>query len=370
MSHGIVCLERPPRDRQRLREAALVEALQRDHAQPDEAWPGLGLRLGQRGETLREVAQVATSDVDRGPLAVEGRDLQGRVAQLVGQGQGPLEGTHGRRRLVASVRDQRLPQLQLQPLLAPFPARPVAQGATEPDGALEARDGLLVGGTRQGLDSGLFPVVEGPLGQTCRLRVLRLDRGWRLAGVLQHVEQAGMQSEALRLEQALVGGIADQGVLEEICGLGRCAPPEHQLRLHEASHRLRQLGLGPGGEGGDGAVVEGAADDGGGLGHGLDGLKAVEPGHQRVVQGGGNGQSAQGAVEAIRIGVLAEHGRLDHRLGHLLDEEGDTIGPRCDLLEEDLWQPFAARDARDDGLCRRAGEPVQGQPRHHRVAGE
>ncbi len=235
---------------------------------------------------------------------------------------------------------------------------------------LEARDGLLVGGSRQGPGAGLLPVVDRPLEQARRLGVLRLDLGRGVAGALQQVEETGVQGDALDLEQALVGGIADQGVLEQIGGVGRRAPAKHQLGLHQAAHRVGQLGLGQVGERGDGGVIEGAADDGGGLGHHLDGLQPIEPRHQRVVQRGRDRQGAQGTVEVIRVGLLAEHGRLDHRLGHLLDEQGHAVGPRGDLVEENLGQALAARDAADDRLGRRPRQPVQRQPRHHRVAGE
>ena len=130
-----------------------------------------------------------------------------------------------------------------------------------------------------------------------------------------------MQGDAPGFEQALVGGIADQGVLEQIGRVGRRAAAEDQLGGDQALHRVGQLGLRQGGKGGDGAVVEAAADDGGGLGHLLHRLQAIEPRHQRVVQRCGDRQRAQRSVEVKRVGTLAQHARSDDRLRHLLDEQ-------------------------------------------------
>ena len=91
-----------------------------------------------------------------------------------------------------------------------------------------------------------------------------------------------MHGDAPGFEQALVGGIADQGVLEQIGRVGRRAAAEDQLGLDQAVHRIGQLCLRQGGERGDRAVIEAAADDRGGLGHLLDRLQAIEPRHQRV----------------------------------------------------------------------------------------
>ena len=59
-------------------------------------------------------------------------------------------------------------------------------------------------------------------------------------------------------------------------------------------------------QGGDGRMVEGAPDHGRHLCHLLDGVQAVEFGHQRVVERGGDRQRAQWAGQAIAVGRLAQ----------------------------------------------------------------
>ena len=159
-------------------------------------------------------------------------------------------------------------------------------------------------------------------------------------------------------------------MLEQIGRVGRRAAAEDQLGLDQAVHRVGQLCLRQGGQGGDRAVVEAAADDRGGLGHLLDRLQAIEPRHQRVVQRCGDRQRAQRSVEVKGVGTLAQHAQFDDRLGHLLDEQRHAVGPRGDLVEQRLRQALAAGGMRDDRLDRGAREPVQCQARDHRMAAE
>ena len=100
------------------------------------------------------------------------------------------------------------------------------------------------------------------------------------------------------LEQRLIGRILDEGVLEHVGGLGRGAALVEELGLHE----LMQLAL-------QGRLVE--------MRHGLEQLKAklppkdcaqlrnafgreepIEPGHERVLQRGGNRQGRQRTASA------------------------------------------------------------------------
>ena len=83
-----------------------------------------------------------------------------------------------------------------------------------------------------------------------------------------------MKGLASRLQQALIGRIADQRVLEQIGGVRRRAAAKHQLGLDQSLDRVGEFGLRQRRERGDRAVVEGAADHGGGLRHLLDRLAA------------------------------------------------------------------------------------------------
>ena len=179
-----------------------------------------------------------------------------------------------------------------------------------------------------------------------------------------------MQGDALGLEQALVRGVADQCVLEEIGRVRRRAAAKDQFGIDQLTHRVGELALRESSERGDGAMVEAAADDRGGLRHLFHRLQPIEPRHQRVVQRRWDRQRAQRAVEVIRVRALAQHARFDDRLRHLLDEQGHAIGLRGDLVDQRLGQALAVGDAGDDRLGRRATKPVQCQPRDDRMAPE
>ena len=63
VSDRIVGIERLPHERERLAEAAGMKPFERDHAQPDDARPGLPLPLGKRGEPLSEVPQLGAANI-------------------------------------------------------------------------------------------------------------------------------------------------------------------------------------------------------------------------------------------------------------------------------------------------------------------
>lgn len=86
------------------------------------------------------------------------------------------------RRLIALVRDQRLPQLQS--LLASFPSLLNTHRAARPDGILQAGNGLLVGGPHQSLRPSLLPIVERSLGEARRLSVPCLHLECSIAAAL------------------------------------------------------------------------------------------------------------------------------------------------------------------------------------------
>jgi hypothetical protein len=69
------------------------------------------------------------------------------------------------------------------------------------------------------------------------------------------------------------------------------------------------------------------------LGQGLHRRQAVEPRHERVVQGGGDGQRVQGPGQRIALVPLLEQARLQHHLGQLLHKQGYPIRLGHDLLD-------------------------------------
>ena len=111
---------------------------------------------------------------------------------------------------------------------------------------------------------------------------LRFDKLWK-----PRFDRCGdprVQLLAASLEQAFVGGIAHQGVLEHVSGGGREASPENELCGNQAIKRRGEFRLGHRYDGRKQLVVEFAADTGSDLGHLLHRSETVEPGHQRIVQ--------------------------------------------------------------------------------------
>src|SRR6516165_6187367 len=85
MGDRIVNVETSFRQRERLLEAALVEALQPKHAEPDEARPALGLGFGERRVALSEFARTCASNVVTAPESEYRRELQRHIADFVRQ---------------------------------------------------------------------------------------------------------------------------------------------------------------------------------------------------------------------------------------------------------------------------------------------
>ena len=106
------------------------------------------------------------------------------------------------------------------------------------------RNGFLVGGTRDRLTARLFPAVEGRLQQTGGLSVLRQDLRRCIALLLENLEELSMEILAPAFQQALIGGVAHQRVLEQVGGLGCRTAAEDELRLDKSAYGRCQLRLG------------------------------------------------------------------------------------------------------------------------------
>ena len=70
----------------------------------------------------------------------------------------------------------------------------------------------------------------------------------------------------------------------------------------------------------------------------------VKPRHQRSVQACRDRQCGEGTAAAVRS-RCAFALRLQHRLGHFLDEQRNAIGALDNVLSDALWQRLVARDA-------------------------
>ena len=133
---------------------------------------------------------------------------------------------------------ERPAQRELQVELAPLTLGPVGQALQHLQPLGQVRDRLGHRRARERLLPGLLPVVDRPLGEPrlgavpgeqLGLRVHRLGEA-----LLQRPDDAGMQLLPLRLEQALVGGVPHQRVLEGVARLRRLAAARTPARPRRA----------------------------------------------------------------------------------------------------------------------------------------
>ena len=180
------------------------------------------------------------------------------------------------------------------------------------------------------------------------LRVLLLeDRG-----------DAGVQLLPATAQQAAVGRLLDQCVLEAVGRLRRRAAPEHQLGIDQLLQGLLQIALAQWRHRGQQRIGELAPDRRTDLRHLLDRSEAVEARHQRVVQGRGNRERRQ----RVLLGV-GDQPRFQHGLGQLLEEQRHAVGPRDDLVADLGRQCPTADQPLDHGRALAAAQPVELQQR-------
>ena len=118
-------------------------------------------------------------------------------------------------------------------------ARPrgAARLVGEFDRLAEMRDRLGEGGAAQGLVAGLAPPFDRKFA-LARLREMMRERlGLRRGRGQQHLGGAPVQRLAAALQEAVVGGVLDQSVLEAIVGVRRDAFDEQQFRVDESVER-------------------------------------------------------------------------------------------------------------------------------------
>ena len=106
---------------------------------------------------------------------------------------------------------------------------------------------------------------------------------------------------ATRAQQALVGRLLHQCVLEAVAALDEVAAREREPGLDELGERRVEFGLADAGDRGEQRARELAADDGRHLRHVLDPPKPVEPRHQRILQGRRHRLAAQPASSTALV---------------------------------------------------------------------
>ncbi len=128
------------------------------------------------------------------------------------------------------------------------------------------------------------------------------------------------------------------------------ALPVQQPGLHEGGERAVQLGGRQAGDLGEQPVGEAAADGGGEAGDAARRPQPVQARHQRVLQGVRHPHQVRPGLRGGRV-----H-RLEHRLGHLLDEERDAVAALDDLAHHRLGQAGAGVEVGADPLGLAAGQ--------------
>ena len=176
---------------------------------------------------------------------------------------------------------------------------------------------------------------------------------------LERLGDAGMQALAVAVQQAGIGGVAHQGVLEGIGGLWRRAAAIDQAGGDQLVERAAELALVERGHRGEQFVGEGAAERGAELGDGLGAGQPVEPRHQRVLQAGRN-------LELDRLDIVRV--ALEQRPGDLLDEQRHAVGLADDLLDDRGRQGPRAGDLGDERQAPPAVEPLEPDRQHMGIA--
>ena len=221
-----------------------------DHAVACHPRRGVAPLLGQLQQLPRRLegrSQLTALKVhDRS--TVQGREDLRDITQLAAKLARTGVGATGLRRRKASRGKRRLAQRELKDKLAPLTLGPCGQAGQHLEPFGQVRDRLGHGGARERLLPGPLPVVDGALHEP-RLHVvlgeqLGLGRHGLREPLLQQPGDPAMQLLSLHLEQALVGGVPHQRVLERVAGLRRRAAAEHQLGRGEPVQGDVQLGNG------------------------------------------------------------------------------------------------------------------------------
>ncbi len=105
-------------------------------------------------------------------------------------------------------------------------------------------DRLLEGRAAQGLVAGLAPPFDGEIIEPGLREVMR-DRFWFGVRVAQRLGRAAVERLAAALEQAVVGGVLDQRVLEAVVRLTAGALGEQKVGLGEPIERCLQASASP-----------------------------------------------------------------------------------------------------------------------------
>ena len=148
----------------------------------------------------------------------------------------------------------------------------------------------------------------------------------------QDFGRAAMERLTAALEQAVVGGVLDQRVLEAVGRLRSIALDEQNVGLGEPLQRRSQRAFVEAGHGLEQRVRESAAQHGADLRGLTRGAEPIEPRGERLLQG---------RRDRLRAALFAA---LQQEARNLLDEQRNAAGALADPFDDVLWQRMTGRE--------------------------
>ena len=222
-------------------------------------------------------------------------------------------------------------------------------------------DRLLEGGAAQSLVAGLAPpfdrqIVEPSLGEVMGDRL-----GFGRCAFAQDLGCTGMQRLAATLEQAVVGGILDQRVLEAVVRLRSIALDEQNVGLGEPLQRRLQRALIEAGHGLEQSVREAAAQNCANLRGLTRSAEPIEPRGERLLQ------CRRDRLRAALLAALQQEAR------NLLNEQRNAAGALADTFDDVPWQSVMGRKSSNHlrdlhAIERRQGDHAMVRPHAPRRA--
>ncbi len=300
---------------------------------------------------------MLAADIADHPQAVEHGNQILRVANGVAQRVGSVIGRDGLRCREAVQGDENRARQDPEAKFLHRAVRRGRLGLDDPDTASQMSRCLeecrFFGSSLAGHQPERNRVIELP----CFGKVMRDQYRACLAGP-QDRRDIGMDILSPGLQQAVIGGILNQGVLARVGRLRAAAAAKDQFAGDQllkgsfqagARRNLRQQ-----------LECEVAADAGGDLRNLLDSAETVETRRQAVLQGSRDRQRRQRAFQDIAIVFLSQKARLQHRLRQFLDKQWHAIRFGDDLVEHLFRQRLAAGHPGHHVRALAAAQSVQG----------
>jgi hypothetical protein len=182
----------------------------------------------------------------------------------------------------------------------------------------------------------LLPIGNGLRREACLGVVVRQQFGLGRGGLgelgLQDLRNALVILLPCAPQQRLIGRILYQGMLKEVGRLGEYAALVEQFGLDKLCQPVLQCGLVQRRHGPEDLVCKLPPQHRSKLCHIFDCGQPVQPGHQRVLQGGRNRQGGQRTGQHIAPCVFPHQPRFENRLHQLFHKQRDAVGLGNNLM--------------------------------------